>query len=99
MIKNFSIFKYKKPKAGENAPTHGITAKIGNEFVEIGACWKKETKNGDKYLSCSLQKAWVDHTDRSKTRVGYAIADEKLIMEENTVEMPEEEEEDGIDAF
>lgn len=99
MIKNFSIFKYKKPKTGDKAPTHSITTKIGEEFVEIGACWTKETSTGDKYLSCALQKAWVDHTDRSKTRVGFAIANEKDIMEDDEKSIPPEGQEGTVDAF
>jgi hypothetical protein len=98
MIKNFSIFKYKKPRTGDKAPTHGISTKIGDEFVEIGACWTKESSNGDKYLSCALQKAWVDHTDRSKTRIGFAIVDEKTV-EQEPPEAPPEAQNDTLDAF
>lgn len=79
MIKTFSIFKAKKSD-NEKAPTHRINTKIGEEYVEIGACWTKESKGGEKYLSCKLQDVWVDHTDRTKTRKGYAIVDEKLIQ-------------------
>lgn len=99
MIKNFSIFKYKKPKTGDKAPTHSITTKIGEEFVEIGACWTKESSNGDKYLSCALQKAWVDHTDRTKTRIGFAIANEKDIMVDEPEETLPEVQNDDIEAF
>lgn len=78
MIKNFSIFKNKQSD-NEKLPTHSLSAKIGEEFVTIGACWTKEGKAG-KYLSCKLQDVYVDHTDRTKTRKGYAIADEKTIQ-------------------
>jgi len=79
MIKNFSIFK-NKPSDNEKLPTHSISAKYGDEYVTIGACWTKDGKNG-KFLSCKLQDAYVDHTDRTKTKKGFAIADEKLITE------------------
>jgi len=77
MIKNFSIFK-NKPNDNEKFPTHSISAKIGEEYVNIGACWTKEGKGG-KFLSCKLQDVYVDHTDRTKSKKGFAIADEKLI--------------------
>lgn len=77
MIKNFSIFK-NKPSDNEKLPTHSISAKIGEEYVNIGACWTKEGKGG-KFLSCKLQDVYVDHTDRTKTKKGFAIVDEKSI--------------------
>ncbi len=86
MIKNFSIFR-NKPNDNEKLPTHSISAKIGDEYVTIGGCWTKEAKNG-KYLSCKLQDVWVDHSDRSKCRKGFAIADEKQIALDKPVEAP-----------
>lgn len=83
-IKNFSIFKNKEV-ANEKQPTHSISANVGTqekpEYVNIGACWTKEGKGG-KFLSCKLQDVYVDHTDRTKTRKGFAIVDEKLIPQE-----------------
>ena len=99
MIKNFSIFKAKEGKS-DKSPTHSISAKIGEEYLTIGACWTKESKGG-KYLSCKLQDVYVDHTDRSKTRKGYAIADEKLIALQD-LEAPIEPQEarsEDLDAF
>lgn len=85
MIKNFSIFK-NKANDNEKIPTHNISANVGTEhipeYVNIGACWTKEGKNG-KFLSCKLQDVYVDHTDRTKTRKGFAIVDEKLIPKED----------------
>lgn len=81
MIKNFSIFK-SKPSDNEKAPTHTISANVGTketpEYVNIGSCWTKEGKGG-KFLSCKLQDVYVDHTDRTKTKKGFAIVDEKLV--------------------
>jgi len=85
MLKFFSIFK-NKPSDNDKLPTHTISANVGTkenpEYVNIGACWTKEGDKG-KYLSCKLQDAWVDHTDRTKTRKGFAISDEKLIQKED----------------
>lgn len=101
MIKNFSIFK-NKPSDNEKLPTHSISAKIGEEYLTIGACWTKEAKNG-KYLSCKLQDVYVDHTtnDRTKSRKGYAIADEKLIAQSdlNAPIEPQEARSEDLDAF
>lgn len=90
MIKNFSIFKAKEGKS-EKSPTHIISAKIGEEYVNIGACWTKEGKGG-KFLSCKLQDVYVDHTDRTKTKKGFAIIDEKLVskQEEDTEQPPDD---------
>jgi uncharacterized protein (DUF736 family) len=90
MIKNFSIFKLKEQK-NEKSPTHTISAKIGEEYVTIGCCWTKEGKGG-KFLSCKLQDVYVDHTDNTKTKKGFAIADEKLISKEDEdIEQPPSE--------
>lgn len=98
MIKNFSIFK-NKPSDNEKLPTHSISAKIGEEYVTIGACWTKEAKNG-KYLSCKLQDVYVDHTDRTKTRKGFAIVDEKLIpKEDDDTEQPPEAQNEDLSVF
>lgn len=78
-IKVFAVFK-KKASDNEKTPSHSISAKVGEEYIEIGACWTKEGKNG-KFLSCKLQNVYVDHTtqDRTKSRAGFAIVDEKMI--------------------
>lgn len=75
MIKNFNIFKLKEQK-NDKSPTHSISAKIGEEYINIGVCWTKENASG-KFLSCKLQDAWVDGKDRTKTRKGFTIIDEK----------------------
>lgn len=104
MIKNFSIFK-NKPSENEKAPTHSISAKIGEEYVNIGVCWTKEAKNG-KFLSCKLQDVYVDHSDRTKCRKGFAIADEKKIVEQQMSEQalkdhvePKIDHSEDLDAF
>jgi hypothetical protein len=97
LIKNFSIFK-NKPSDNEKAPSHSISAKIGEKYVNIGVCWTKEAKNG-KFLSCKLQDVYVDHTDRSKTRKGFAIADEKEIMQDELLDTASEAQNSPEEAF
>lgn len=75
MYKNFSIFKNKQSD-NPKSPTHSISMKVGEEYVKVGSCWTKESKSGDKFLSCSLQDAYVDDTDRSKSRKAYAITED-----------------------
>lgn len=62
-----------KPSDNPKLPTHSISTKVGEEFVTIGACWTKDTKNGAKFLSCKLQDAWVDSQDNTKSRKGFGI--------------------------
>ena len=96
-IKNFSIFRAKESKS-DKSPTHNISAKIGEEYVNIGACWTKEGKAG-KYLSCKLQDAYVDHTDRTKSRIGVSITDDRNIISDEPDNTPPEAQNDSLDAF
>lgn len=79
MIKNFSIFKQDN-KGNEKLPTHGISTKIGEEYVNIGACWTKDSTKG-KYLSCKLSDVWVDSKDNTKSRKSYVIVSEEELYE------------------
>jgi hypothetical protein len=100
MIKEFVIFKNTKPSENPKAPTHRIMAKLnGEDLVEIGAGWSKESKSGNKFLSCRLQNVWVDHTDRTKSRQGFAIANEKDIMTDEPENVPVSSKTDEIDEF
>ena len=95
-MKNFSIFK-KDNKGDEKRPTHSISAKIGEDYVEVGACWTKDGKNG-KFLSCKLQDAYVDHT-KNIARKGFALIQEgqtDVVKEYN--EMTEDKSEDKGDS-
>ena len=85
-MKNFSIFKLKSSD-NEKAPTHTISAKIGEEYVTIGCCWTKEGKNG-KFLSCKVQDAYVNSADRTKTKKGFTIVDEQ--PDEDTKQPPDD---------
>lgn len=75
IIKNFSIFK-NKPSENEKVPTHSLSTKIGESYVNIGSAWTKEGKNG-KFLSAQLVKAYVDHTDNTKTRKSIVLVFEE----------------------
>lgn len=53
-LENFTIFK-NNFKEKETQPDYKINTKEGDEWVEWGACWKKQGSNG-QYLSCSKSK-------------------------------------------
>ncbi len=57
LIKSFFVFKNKTDK--EKAPTHTLSAKVEDSFVEIGAGWTKEGKSG-KFISAQLSKPYQD---------------------------------------
>lgn len=66
-IKSFAIFK-NSHKEKDGQPDYKISAKIGEEFVEIGGAWIKEGKNG-KFFSCKLSAPY-------KERKGYKLVEE-----------------------
>lgn len=76
IIKSLSIFKNKKVES-DKAPSHKLSGRIGESFVDLGSAWTKETKTGDKFLSVQLSKAWVDHTDQSKSRKSVVLCFEE----------------------
>lgn len=60
-MKNFTITK-NKFKKNEKQPDYRISINEDNGWVEIGGAWLKEDKQGNKYFSCRLNSAYVDHT-------------------------------------
>ena len=58
-MQNFSIFKVQKDPSNSKLPDYRISIKVGDEYVEAGAGWIKESKNG-KYISCKLNDAYLD---------------------------------------
>lgn len=72
MNKNFSIFKAKEKKS-EKAPDYNISLKVGEHYVNVGACWLKEGKSG-KYFSCKLSDGYTSK-DGKKTQ-GFVITQE-----------------------
>lgn len=77
-MKNFSIFKIKEKK-NEKAPDYSISLKVGEHYVNVGACWIKDGKSG-KYMSCKLSDAYGDSS-------GFVISQERL-EEPKTDEVP-----------
>lgn len=55
-IQSFSIFKNTK-KEKETQPDYKLSAKINDEYVEIGAGWIKDGKSG-KFISVQLKKPY-----------------------------------------
>lgn len=76
-ITNFSIFK-NKPSDNPKAPSHFLSAKIGEEHVRIGVLWTKENQYG-KYLSGQLQEAWMDK-ETGKGREAFVIVPLKALQ-------------------
>lgn len=52
-ITNFSCFKNKKEK--DTHPDYKLSAKIGDEYVEIGAGWIKKGNSGAEFISFKLK--------------------------------------------
>jgi len=78
-MKNFTL--QKNNKKSDKQPDYKISVNIGeekSEFVEAGACWIKQDKNGKPYLSCKLSDVYVDHT-KNVARKGF-----NLVMEGQT---------------
>ncbi len=74
-IKHFAIFK-NKPSENEKAPTHVLSAKIDDKYINIGSAWTKEGKSG-KFLSAKLADVYVDHTDNTKSRKSVVLCFEE----------------------
>lgn len=70
MIKNFSLFKNNNKKK-DNDPDYRISAKIGETFTDIGACWIKDGNKG-KYVSCQLSKPY-------KEKIGFVVVEEEKL--------------------
>ena len=73
-IKSFSIFKNTKKAEGSKQPDYKLSAKIGDEYVEIGGGWIKDGKSG-KFISVKLSDAWADHT-KGTARKGFCLLQE-----------------------
>ena len=58
MIQSVQLFKNGR-KEKDNQPDYILSAKIGEEFVEIGAGFIKQGKS-DKYISIALKKPYKD---------------------------------------
>lgn len=78
IIKNFSVFK-NKPSDNEKVPTHSLSAKVGESYLNIGSAWTKEGKNG-KFLSAKLSDVYTDHTDNTKSRKSVVLCFEEDLI-------------------
>ncbi len=81
MINNFSCFKVTDKKT-ESSPDYRLTAKVGEEYVDIGAGWVKDGQNG-KYISFQLSKPYQGKPGFILTTTG-AVEDSE--PQERTVE-------------
>lgn len=80
IIKNLSIFKIKESD-NIKAPTHSLSAKIGDSYTHVGNAWTKTSSKGDKFLSVQLAKVYVDNTDNSKSRKSVVMCFEEDLIE------------------
>lgn len=100
MIKNFTI-KSNNHKQKENQPDRILCAKIGDNWVDIGAGFIKNDKNGNKYLSVVLANHYEGTTKEGLPykRDGYVIVSEKYLkqLEQKDTTTPSEEFPDGLD--
>lgn len=69
MIKTF-VIQANKYKETDSQPDVRAVGKDGEEFVEIGAGWKKQDKNNKPYISVQLSKEYGD-------KEGYVVITEK----------------------
>ena len=66
-----------REKKSEKSPDFRVTAKVGDEWVEIAACWKKSSEKGN-YLSMKFgdhvsvdvgeKKPWVPETKKEEEK-------------------------------
>lgn len=91
IIKSFSIFKGQEPK-NDKMPTHRMSAKVGESYVDLGSLWTKTSSKGTKFLSGQLQKAWLDHTDNTKSRKSIV-----MVFEEDLIALHKKAGEDYVD--
>lgn len=70
MYTNFQIFK-NKYKQKDNQPDYKISTRDNDGmFIEIGAGWKKEMKNGEVYISCRLsENQYKPNTEEENERI------------------------------
>ena len=54
---DFLIFKNNR-KTKDNHPDYTISAKIDDKLQQIGSCWLRDGKDGNKFFSCTLSKPY-----------------------------------------
>lgn len=78
-IKNFNCFKVTEKK-NDKQPDYRLSAKFGDEYVEIGAGWAKENPKG-KYISFKLSEPY-------NKRRGYSLIEEANVAPEGVQPLP-----------
>jgi uncharacterized protein (DUF736 family) len=64
-----SVMCFQNNKTKDTQPDYVVRAKVGEEFIEVGAGWKKTTSKGTMFLSLSLdadglKKVYKDKYDK-----------------------------------
>lgn len=93
-MQNFSIFKNVNKKEGSTAPDYKMSMKIGEEYVDCGACWLKEGKSG-KYFSCKLADTYVDK-EKGVAKPGFQIVSMDIEVAESNMKYPQTPNPDDI---
>lgn len=94
-MKNFSIFRNTNKKEGSTAPDYKMSVKVGEEYVECGACWLKEGKSG-KYFSCKLSDHYLDR-EKNIAKKGFELTFEEELTPD-TLTSPSEDYPKGLDT-
>lgn len=92
-MQNFSIFKTKKDATNTKLPDYRISIKVGDEFIDAGACWIKDSKNG-KYMSCKLNDPFLDK------RKGFEIVEKKTqAVEKSPAQLESPDQDLSVEPF
>ncbi len=60
IITQFTIQKVQKKEGEEKRPDRRITAKVGEDWVDVAAGWVKKDKNNNDYISAQMTKPFKD---------------------------------------
>lgn len=92
MITNFYCFKVDEKKS-EKSPDYRLSAKIGDEFVEIGAGWIKQGEH-TKHISFKLSDPYKERSGFAIKEIPGDIVPEEIAdtpTEEKTIEYPDKD--------
>lgn len=86
MKETISVMCFQNNKTKDTQPDYVVRAKVGDEFIECGAGWKKTSSKGTVFLSLSLdaeglKKAYKDKYDKL-TSAGTPIPFEPISAKE-----------------
>lgn len=78
MIKNFALFKVKEKKS-DNSPDYELSTKIGDDFIQVGAGWIRESKKGTKFISIKLSEPFEkEYNGKVIKRDGYHLMPDEI---------------------